>query len=389
MRDVILDIGDVAAGYAGRLFADRGADVIKVERPGGDEIRQQSPCIEIDGEFVGATFVYINVNKRFVTLDWSQPVGWSLLRSMAARADVLLVDDPDLDVASLLEAGASGASGPVAITVSGFGRTGPHRDFASGDLVDLAAGGVLELIGNSDGPMRLPGHMTDFIVGAVAAANAQMLLLERAQTGRSRVLDLSRQEAIASLTTLTGVARFVAEGVKGRTARENRGVPGGFFATQDGHVELSVTRSWIWPVLADWIHEVTGEEGVLNPSYRGPTSARMEHKDLIHYWVSELTQRFTSDELMAEAQRRRVPVAAVQTMSDLYVSPQLESREYFTEPSWLPGGVMFPGPALRGLTASAPPKPPGRPGRDNAEVYREMTELNDAALSELQRDSVI
>ena len=129
----VIEYGGFGVAYAGRLFGDRGADVIKLEHPGGDPARKEPPAlVDAGGTKVGSAFAYFHVNKRFVTLDFERPGGEALLLDLVRSADVLLVEEPYAQ--SIVESGLSAR----------LVQSAPHLVLVGGD--QLRPGGPLCLV---------------------------------------------------------------------------------------------------------------------------------------------------------------------------------------------------------------------------------------------------
>ena len=390
----VIEYGGFGVAYAGRLFGDRGADVIKLEPPGGDPARKEPPAlVDAGGTKVGSAFAYFHVNKRFVTLDFERPGGEALLLDLVRSADVLLVEEPYAQ--SIVESGLSARlvqSAPhlVLVAVTSFGLEGPYASFKADDLVGLAMSGLLGPSGARSGPpTRFPGHMTDVILGLSAAASASMALLGVQSGGGGRFIDISKQAVLTSLTTVSpAVPKFLQEGFVGRRGKTTPAVPSMYYPTKDGLVRFSIYVEWMWPIFARWIHEVTGDEEVLSPKFENPN--RGPYADLIDHWTTELTQSYTTEEILVEARARKLTLAPLNTLDGIHSSPQLQERDYFQHVPWLPKDVPYPGPAYRTVPDTWELRlPPGEPGRDNTAVFSEIAGLSDVRVKSLVEEGVL
>jgi crotonobetainyl-CoA:carnitine CoA-transferase CaiB-like acyl-CoA transferase len=390
----IIEIGGFAAGYAGRLFADRGEDVIKLEPPGGDAIRSVAPQIEtVSGVRVNSSFAFFHINKSFATLDLNSADGESRLIHLAKTADLLLVEEPyaqHLITSGVRERLVAQAPTLVVVFCTGFGAEGPYAGYRADDLAALAMAGILRCAGSDEAPpTRLPGHSADVFVGLAMASAGSMALLQRDDTGRGRVVDVSKQEALASTTTIVGVAKYLQEGFTGIRGRSNAGIPSGYYPTKNGLVRITAYIKWMWRVLAQWVYEVTGEVKILDEMFEGGDADRYPYADLLDHWLTDFAVQFTTEEILLEAERRKLTIAAVNDLDGVLSHPQLAARGYFHNPSWLGNGAVYPGPAYRTSDLKMELRSPSEsPGRDDHTVFAELTardtalERNDGAETE-------
>ena len=394
----VLDLAGASGAYCGKLLAEMGADVVKIEPPGGDPARRAPPCWrDADGAETSFAFLYANTSKRCVTLDLERSAGRELLLRLAARADLVIETFPPGHLAARgLGYGALRAANPriVVTSITGFGQTGPHRDYRSSDLVAGALGGALYVTGDADDPpVALAGAQSHVTASSFAAVSSLIALLHAGRTGEGQHVDVSVQEAVASMTHICGAGKFLDDGIvpKRRGTGLFASVPSGAYPCKDGLVYLMVNRPLHWKALAEWIHEVTGNEEVLDPVFEGPSSRRIEYRELIDIFVSDLTQQLTVAEVYHEGQRRHIALTPVSTAAKVAADPQLAARGYFV-PVTHPGGAALPYPgapyrhertpwALRG--------PAARPGEHNEAVYCGELGLGADALRALRSDGVV
>ena len=185
----VLDLSEGAAEWCGRILADLGAEVIRIEPPGGSPGRRDQ---------VG--FALRNANKAGVVLDLDEPAGRSALLDLAADADILLESFSDAQAqARGLTPGALRQANPalVVVSITDFGRTGPHRDRAATEDVLAAAGGVLSRSGLPGGtPLLPPRGVVSLTVGVHAAWAALVAYVKRVRTGEGEHVDVSAFEAV-------------------------------------------------------------------------------------------------------------------------------------------------------------------------------------------------
>jgi len=375
----VIEIGNLAAAYCGRLLADLGAEVIKVEPPGGDSARRVPPLWPEDGpEACSIAFVYANASKRSVVLDLASATGRAALRRLAAGADVLVESfaPGELDALGLGYRHLSPEHSALIMTsITGFGQDGPYRDHAWNDAVAFAMSGLMATSGPAGfPPMRLPGSLVYYIGGIQAAAGTAMALLEQEITRTGVHIDISMQEALTSISTLTGVAKFLEDGVKETRGEplHAAGSPSGLYPCRDGLIALSIGRPHMWAPLARWIAEVTGHTEVLDPIFNDRYQ-RIANADLVQMWVSDLTSRFTMDEAFHQGQARGLVMAPLNTCASLLDHRQLAARRYFIEIEHAGRRVRCAGaPYALGLTPWAIAGPVPAAGQHTEEVLAEV-----------------
>jgi len=207
----LLDLSGPMGVYCGKLMADMGADVIKVEPPGGDSMRRIGPFLaeplfkQKQGHGGSSLhWLHFNANKRSITLDIATADGRSILRRLACHADVVLESYPPGHMESLgLNYASLEAENPRLIytSITSFGLTGPHKDFKASDLVGLAMGGYLYVTGwPHTPPTRLWGSQAYHTVSNRAYIAILLALYHRLATGLGQHIDVSMQEAVAATT---------------------------------------------------------------------------------------------------------------------------------------------------------------------------------------------
>ena len=216
----ILEWGEFVSGpWTSRLLADMGADVIKIEQPGvGDSSRRAGPFPEDipDGEKSGL-YLYLNWNKRSMALDLHRPEGRAVFDELLARTDVFIENhspsqlrDLDLSYESLKKINPA----LLMVSLSPFGQTGPHSDYAASELILFHAGGIgyETPIGEitdrqRQQPLKGPGYQSYFMAGWIAAISTFVGLFHKQVNGVGQYIDISEQEAIAS-TQRPNVTRY-------------------------------------------------------------------------------------------------------------------------------------------------------------------------------------
>ena len=373
----VLDLTSSGAAYCGKLLADLGADVIKVEPPGGDAARREAPLLETRTGSLSLPFLYANSNKRSVALDLGDAADRDRFRALAAESDLVLESFAVGHLATLgLDYAALSTEHPelVLTSITGFGQTGPQSGFRSNDLVASALGGAMISIGDpADPPVRLAGHQADVITSSFAASSSLTALYHRERTGRGQHVDVTSLEAIAAMTHIAGVGKWLEDDIIPKRVGTGlvASVPSGAFRCKDGFVYLMVNRPAHWLALANWIHEMTGNEEVLLPEFRGPSSSRLPYRELLDVFIGDLTAKLTVDEAYHEGQLRHIALTPINTASRLVTDPHLAARGFFEE--------LEVGSGQRLTVPGAPYRPARTPCRSNG-VAPEPGEHTDAVL---------
>jgi len=333
----VLDLSTGAADAVTRLLADLGADVLKVEPPGGSPGREATPTL------AGASIAFAmhNANKRSVVLDPFEESDCPVFLDLTAGADIVVTDDPD----GL--AGAFGASGTelsaqfphlVVLTVTDFGATGPKSSWRATDPVLYAMSGALSRSGPTAGTPVLP---PEGIASATAAVQATWAVLvayyNRLRCGTGDYLDFSRLDAVVmALDPAFGAHGQAAAGVRG--TERWRGRPRNqdsypIYACRDGSVRLCVLAPRQWRGLRRWLGE---PEEFQDPKY-DQIGARFAAWPQIGAMVRDMFAGQAMKDLVAAGQEHGVPIAAVLTPSQILASEHFNAVGAITEAELVPG----------------------------------------------------
>jgi crotonobetainyl-CoA:carnitine CoA-transferase CaiB-like acyl-CoA transferase len=350
----VLDLTSSSAAYCGKLFADLGADVVKVEPPGADPGRREAPSLETAVGDRSLPFLYANANKRSIVLDLAATSDQARFRALASDSDLILEAFPvgTLDAWGIGYADLSADHPELVLTsMTGFGQTGPQCEFRSNDLVASALGGAMISIGDpADPPVRLAGHQADVSASTLAAASSLIALSYRDRTGLGQHIDISSLEVVASITHIAGVGKWLEDGIIPKRVGTGlvASVPSGAYRCKDGLVYLMVNRPAHWEALARWINERTGNEEVLLPEFDGASSNRLPYRELLDVFIGDLASHYTVFDMYHEAQRRHIAVTPVQSATELLADSHLLARKFFVEIEIEPGrSLPAPGPPFR------------------------------------------
>ena len=395
----VLDLSGPEAVFCGKLLADYGADVIRVEPPGGDPLRSRGPFAgDQEGPDRSLYFLFYNTNKRSITLDLQTEKGRDLFRQLVAQSDVVVESFPVGQMASLgLGYGDLKAINPgiVMASVTPFGQTGPWKDYKSSDLIALAASGFMQITGEPDGPPMRQGNEQSHFPGAQFAAAAVLgaLYYRDFNGGEGQHIDISLQEALITYYTDAHPAlahMLLGDNVTRVGATSTLVIPLGAYPSSDGWISAGIITPREWDNLSEWIYEVTGNEEVLNEAYKGGNQDRAPYNDIITALVIDFTTRYTSEYLFHEGQRRNLVFIPVNTVSDLLADPQLEASNFWfgiDHPET--GTLQYPIGVFDSEEVSPATNPAPTLGQDNQAIYAGELGLSESEMVSLRNEGVI
>lgn len=370
----VLDLGLDRAAYCGKLLAELGAVVVKVEPPSGDSGRRQPPFKDdLPGLERSLPFAYYNSSKLGITLDLTTRDGQELLRLLVQSADAL-VEAFDPGYLAALNLGADRLReihpGLVVTSVSPFGQDGPRSHAPADDMVTFASGGVMYISGKPERPPVVAPGQQAYDIGSIhAAATTLMALWARRCSGMGQHVDVAMQECLA--TEEHTISRFAHENyvIHRDGSQHESAAPGSLFPCRDGYVHLFVTNSTpgIWERFMAWL----GDPAALQDGCWADPLYRRAHVAELARHVTEFTMRHDKRALMEEAQARHIPCTAVNTPADLMESPHEVARQFFVSmdhPTL--GPIQFPRAAYRlSETAAGPRWPAPGLGEHNVDIY--------------------
>jgi crotonobetainyl-CoA:carnitine CoA-transferase CaiB-like acyl-CoA transferase len=345
----VIEIGASASAVAGRILADLGAEVIKVEPEGGESSRRHRPTLELaDGDSLSANWLAFNVSKRSIAIDLQNPRGRSEFLALASTADIVITDFQrmDADRSDALAREALAASPSLIWTeISPYGRGHPFEGLPAGDLVLQAMGGHLYLNGDIDRPpvrIGLPVALSQG--GAEAASAALMAYYHRLNSGEGQRVDVSIQECVTWTllnTTMTAQLLGVDE-VRGgaiRKERANKYYTRLVWECVDGFIHFApvgggggAAREKSYAALLAWM----AEDGIVDPlltsrDWNGLDAQAIGQAD--YDAIAQLIEHFiatkTIDELIDRAVRDRILLAPVSSVAQVMTNPQLKARGVF------------------------------------------------------------
>jgi crotonobetainyl-CoA:carnitine CoA-transferase CaiB-like acyl-CoA transferase len=385
----VLDMARYIAGpFCSMMLGDMGADVVKVERPGGEDTRHLQPSR--DGHSV-YTMLY-NRNKRAITINPRSDRGRELLVELAGWADVVVenyrpgtMERMGLGYDRLHEINPR----IILTSISGFGQTGPLRDRALFDAIGQAMAGVMSLTGSPDGPPTMTGTYTaDHTTGLYAALGTVLALRDRDRTGEGQHVDVALLDAMYSAIGVAASAYLNTGEVMGRTGnRDSLAAPGNTFQTADGWIYLDASGDALFKRLMQGI----GHPALIEDPRFADGVTRFGNAAQLEQIIQEWARDLTSDEVGEALLEAGIPYGSVADMAEAAASPQLQSRDMIVSidhPEM--GEVRIPGlPVKLSRSPGSIRRPPPVVGEHTAEVLGEICGLTAEQIDELRSDGAI
>jgi len=329
----VLDLSTSYAGPTATMYlGDLGADVVKVERPGGDDARAWGP------PFVGddsAWFLAANRNKRSACIDLREPAGRALLERLLGRADVLVVsfNPSKLERLGLAPAEVRSAHPRlIYCAISGFGLTGPHAGRAGYDLVAQARSGLMSVTGARDGaPQRVSTALSDIVAGTNAALAICAALVRQQRNGQGELIDVSLLEADLALMA-PRIASYLAGAPEPRPSGATDSVLAVYqpFETADRTIVLAVGNDAMWARLC----RALGLDALAEDSRYATNDGRRANGEALCAALQERLREQPAAHWIGVLGEAGVPCEAVQFLGEVVEDRQVRARGAITE---LPG----------------------------------------------------
>ncbi|MDP6454467.1 MAG: CoA transferase [SAR202 cluster bacterium] len=383
----------VAGPYCTKLLADFGAEVIKVERPGiGDPARNSGPFAgDVPEPDRSLPFLYLNTNKRSVTLDIKSDAGQDILKQLV-RDSHLLVENfrPGTLLAMGLSYEELRSINPslVMLSISNFGQTGPYRDYEATDIVEYALGGLMYIFGlNEREPLKHAMNQAQYKTGANAASGAAIAIMHQQLTGQGQQVDVSIQESVASAIRDTTLAYGYTGVVKWRQPKETGEIPRGPVRVSDGYIMPINFGPVDWQATAEFLDA----PALLDDKFATPES-RVEHAVEFDAVISEAFEKREKFEIFYEAHKqRRLIYGVVHDPKEVVENPQYIWREFFREIDHpIAGTLTYPGaPFTMSETPWKVSSPAPTLGQHNQEIYRDRLGISQSEITRLFTAGVI
>lgn len=359
----VIELAHIMAGPAcGMMLADMGADVIKVEKPDGDDSRRFLPP-DIKGE--SAAFMMMNRNKRGIALNLKAPDAIKVLKTLLDSADVV-IENYRHDTMDRLGLGYETlrATNPrlVYCAVSGFGRTGPYAERGGFDLIAQGMSGLMSITGEGPGrpPVKPGAPIADITAGFLAALGCTAAYAHARATGQGQMVDTSLFEAGISLTYWQSAIAFATgQAPEALGSAHPLNAPYQSFRTGDGWINIGAANQRNWLRLLDVIDAPALDD---DPRFDTNLNRMTNLAELVPLLEARLKSRGT-DDWLARMEAVGLPAGPVMTICDMHRDPQAVARDMIVETdhpragpvkaigspikfSATPGAVSRPAPTL-------------------------------------------
>ncbi len=379
----VLDITHHIAGpYCTKLLADYGADVIKIEKPGGgDPARRMGPFLGDDPHpDKSGLFLHLNTSKRGVTLNLKSRSGRKLFRELLAGADILVESFAPRVMPSLglaYEELEKVNLKLVMTSISNFGQTGPYRDFKASELILYGMGGAMNETGTLDRyPLKKGGNAIQYQAGTIAAVATMLALFSSRLQGIGQHVDVPIFESQMG-TIDRRMSQLLSYQYNGETSyrpdplQEPPGFPAGVYACKDGFFQIAGGFVF-WPRICQMMDRLDLAD---DPGFNTPQGQRdpenLERFSVIWYpWIAEHTKL----EIVTAGQAAGVLCGPISTSKDLLNEPHWKERGFWEEIEHpVAGKLTYPGaPFKMAETPWQASRPAPRLGEHNAEVFGEL-----------------
>lgn len=388
----VLDFGRIIAGpFCAYLLRELGAEVIKIEMPGGGETLRTLPPLTKGGE--GYSFIILNRGKKSITLNLETEKGREISGELIRKADILVenfsfkvIDRLGLNYELIREMNP----GLIHASITGFGHTGPRSSQFAVDIVAQAMGGLMSVTGFQNNPPTRAGiSLGDFLAGINAVVGILAALYYREKTGEGQHIDISMQDCMWSIVAVEHLPRYYISGpVLERGGNTHPGVtPAGTFLAKDGYVII-----WVVTV-SHWEHllEAIGRTDLIGLKVYATQNDRIKCREDVEALVADWVSNKTVTEIMENLGKFEVPCSIVPTFEEVVNEPQILSRDMLIEVEQIISGrLKVPGSAFK-LTKT--PGEAGSPapflGEHNYEIYSNLLGYTEEYINKLQDEGVI
>ncbi len=334
----VIEFAQMVSGpMCGKMFADMGAEVIKIEPPGaGDQMRAHPPFPgDVPHPEKSGSFLYLNTSKKSLTLDPATPSGAAVFKKLVATADILVENHPPGYLASIgLGYDVLKSLNPrlILTSISPFGQTGPYRDWKGSDLIEFA----MSLTGYNtptlvddperENPLRAPGHAAEMMGAATAAAASMFALFHREGSGEGQWIDAPCWQAIANTAKIEMSAHTYA-GIPFSRKRGNVLVGLEPLPCRDGYIYTLWAADTHFTALKTLLHNPAELESEVFDTLAG----RQANDDVLRAAIRKALLKCEMEYLVSEGQRLGLTIGPVYSVAQAAHHPHLRARNAFTE----------------------------------------------------------
>ena len=342
----VLDLTGRMGGYCGMLLANLGAEVVLIEPPAGDPMRREGPfkndIVHPDGSL---SFAGYHTNKKGIVLDLETAQGQTTFRALVANADVLIEDRPPgyLDRIGIgYQALQVIRPSLVMTSITGFGLTGPYRDFKAPNMVAFAMGGLMNLCGHPErAPLMGPCDVAYHLGSVHAAFGTLVALYNRRVTGRGDRVEVSLQDVLVADPFLRIITRYSVTGeIPGRTGHSQSTTVAETYKCKDGYARIFCNQPDHWKRLVEWLGNPAE---LMDPKFENVQN-RHPLRPVLDRIIEARTATLNTKVFFEEFQSHRLAASPINSPSAFLEDPQTKHRQYVVEiddPSL--GRHRFPG----------------------------------------------
>jgi crotonobetainyl-CoA:carnitine CoA-transferase CaiB-like acyl-CoA transferase len=368
----VLDLSRVLAGpYCTMILGDLGAEVIKVEAPGGsDETRKWGPPFQND---VSAYYLAANRNKKSITVDLKSASGIELIKKLIVESDVIINNFKTGTMQRFgLDYETLSAINPkiVYCSITGFGETGPYKDMPGYDFIIQAMSGLMSITGDeTSGPQKVGVAITDILTGLYACIGIQGALLERGISGKGQKLDISLYDTAVSSLINIGSNYLMSGKIPAPLGNHHANiVPYQTFQTSDGQMVIAVGNDNQFKALSKVLSKPkygTDERFETNPD-------RVKNRDILVPLLQEILLTKSTAYWQKRCQENNIPCGPIQNIEEVTMDPQLQARNMFIHDVHPTAGSikMIGSPLKLSRTPVTTRHHPPNPGEHNDEIRR-------------------
>ena len=338
----VLELANETGMLAGKLMADMGAEVIKIERPGGDPTRSVGPFLNDSPHPERSLFFWhYNTSKKGITLSLEMAQGAELFRRLIETTDVVIETHRPGNLESLglgYEALKLGRPNLIMCSITPFGQTGPYAHLKTSDLVSMALGGPVASTGYDEldvAPVRPGGGQSYHTACHYAIMSIMLALVHRQMAGTGQYINVSMHDSLSCTTESATIAYYyerkvVRRKTGGQATRDP--TPREQFRCKDGRYINPRIMADVdaWNRLVEWMDSEGMAEDLTDPSYQ-----RQDASPRQNWHVKEVLEKFCAahdaDTLFHEAQRRGMAWTPVAAPHETLEYPHLRDRDYFTD----------------------------------------------------------
>lgn len=385
----VLDLSRFIAGpLCAQILGDFGAEVVKIERPTGEDSRHHGPYWKGQSIYM---FLY-HRNKQAATLDTRHPRALKILEDLVKWADIVVenfrpgtIEKMGLGYERMKELNP----GVILVSISGFGQTGPDSKRALFDAISQASSGLMSMTGEPDGKPTLSGtYIADYTTGYQGAIGAMAALRHRDLTGEGQLVDIASYDTMFSALGTRLIAELMLNLDMPRSgSRDLLTAPVNVYEAADGPIYIQAGTASLFPKLCT----VMGREDLTEHGRFATVESRLKEQEFLEGVIQAWASSLKRNEIARQLDVAGVPYAQVSTVREVVQSPQITARGMIVETEHPEHGkIKMPAnPIHMEKTPATVRKAPPNVGEDNDHVYRNILGFSEDAIAELKEQGTI